>query len=102
MLRPSSTLSSDASRCRVSDSSELKRRVVSLHDLKKTLGVEYKRFSYSVLDRLESRPRGADGGGAPAAGASATGSDPVPRFTRQSQQPAYKQIVSTTGRAHRL
>lgn len=56
-----------------------------------------------LCDRLKSGSGGADGGGAPAAGVSAGGPEPVPRFIGQSQQPAHKQMhVAATGHVHRL
>lgn len=43
------------------------------------------------FSRPELRARGADGGGAPAAGVAAAGPKPVPHPTGPSQQPALQQ-----------
>lgn len=56
-----------------------------------------------VCTRSESGSGGVDGGGAPAAGVSAGGPEPLPCFIGQSQQSAHKQMqVAATVRVHRL
>lgn len=54
-------------------------------------------------DRSESGSGGADGRGAPAAGVSARGPEPLPCFIEQSQHSAHRQVrVTAAGRVHRL
>ncbi len=56
---------------------------------------------FFLCDRPESGSGGADGGGAPAAGVSAGGPEPLPRSIGQSEPPAHQQMhVATAGQTH--